>query len=234
MTVGDDDVDAGVQKRNEKVKLAVFSFPADRFRDAATASDAEVAKYFEAHKEIYRVPEKRKVRYLHDRSEAMRAKVVGHGPPDRALLQPEHRAVLDAGTGTASHILLKTEGKDDAAVKGQGGRHAEEVKGGDDFAELAKKYSEDEESAKKGGDLDFFGRGRMVAEFEQKAFAMQPGEISDLVKSQFGYHIIKLTDKKPAEDQAAGRSPIADRRPVEVGAGADSGPEAGRSGSPAS
>jgi len=96
----------------------------------------------------------------------------------------------------ASHILLKTEGKDDAAVKAKAEEILKEAKGGADFAELAKKNSEDDSNAKNGGDLDYFGRGRMVPEFDAAAFNMEPGQISDLVKTQFGYHIIKLTDKK--------------------------------------
>ena len=67
----------------------------------------------------------------------------------------------------ASHILLKTEGKDDAAVKAKAEELLKQAKGGADFAELAKKYSEDESAAKNGGDLDYFGRGRMVPEFDQ-------------------------------------------------------------------
>ncbi|HWF86480.1 MAG TPA: peptidylprolyl isomerase, partial [Vicinamibacterales bacterium] len=98
----------------------------------------------------------------------------------------------------ASHILFKTEGKDDAAVKAKAEEVLKQAKSGADFAELAKKYSEDESSAKNGGDLDYFSRGRMVPEFDQVAFTLQPGQISDLVKTQFGYHIIKVVDKKAA------------------------------------
>jgi parvulin-like peptidyl-prolyl isomerase len=97
----------------------------------------------------------------------------------------------------ASHILFKTEGKDDAAVKAKAEDVLKQVKAGANFADLAKKYSEDD-SAKTGGDLDYFGRGKMVPEFDEKVFTMEVGQTSDLVKTQFGYHIIKLVDKKAA------------------------------------
>ena len=98
----------------------------------------------------------------------------------------------------ASHILLKTEGKEDAAVKKQAEDLLAKVKAGADFAQLATKFSEDDASKIKGGDLDFFPKGQMVPEFDKAAFSMQVGEISPLVRTQYGYHIIKLTDKKAA------------------------------------
>ena len=98
----------------------------------------------------------------------------------------------------ASHVLLTTEGKDDAAVRAQAEQVLKEAKSGADFAALAKKYSQDESNAQQGGDLDYFTRGRMVAAFDNAAFALAPGEISDVVKTEFGYHIIKVTDRKPA------------------------------------
>ncbi|HEX7281396.1 MAG TPA: peptidylprolyl isomerase, partial [Vicinamibacterales bacterium] len=96
----------------------------------------------------------------------------------------------------ASHILLKLEGKDEKQVQALAEEIAKKAKGGADFAALAKQYSEDDSNNTNGGDLDYFGRGRMVAEFEQAAFAMKAGEISDPVKTAFGYHIIKMVDNK--------------------------------------
>jgi peptidyl-prolyl cis-trans isomerase D len=144
------------------------------------------------------MPEKRKIRYLLIDIDALRAKVVV--PP--ADVERAYNDGIDQYTTAeqlrASHILLKTEGKDDATVKAKAEEVLKQAKAGADFAELAKKYSEDEGSAKNGGDLDYFGRGRMVPEFDQAAFAMQPGQTSDLVKTQYGYHIIKMVDRKPA------------------------------------
>jgi peptidyl-prolyl cis-trans isomerase D len=97
----------------------------------------------------------------------------------------------------ASHILLKTEGKDAAAVRKQAEAVLAKVKAGGDFAALAKQYSEDG-SKDAGGDLDYFGRGSMVKPFEDAAWALEVGQTSGLVESQFGFHIIKLTDKKAA------------------------------------
>ena len=101
----------------------------------------------------------------------------------------------------ASHILLMVDEKADAATKKKTRADMDAIlkraRGGEDFAALAKAHSKDG-SAAQGGDLGFFGKGRMVPEFEKAAFALKPGEISDVVTTQFGYHIIKLTERKPA------------------------------------
>jgi foldase protein PrsA len=87
----------------------------------------------------------------------------------------------------ASHILVTDEKLAKDILK--------EIKDGGDFAELAKEHSIDGSKAS-GGELGYFGKGAMVPEFEEAAFALKPGEVSDIVASQFGYHIIKVTDKK--------------------------------------
>jgi peptidyl-prolyl cis-trans isomerase D len=198
ITVADADVTAEFKKRNEKVKLAVVNFPADKFRDATVAGDAEVAKYFEEHKESYRIPEKRKVRYVTIDQEALRQQATVTGQQIERYYNDNIQQYSTPEQVRASHILLKTEGKDDAAVKKQAEDLLAQLKKGANFEELAKKNSQDEGSAVKGGDLDFFGRGTMVPEFDKVAFELPIGQLSDVVKSQFGYHIIKVTDKRPA------------------------------------
>ncbi|MBP1634501.1 MAG: ppiD [Acidobacteria bacterium] len=198
VTVSDEEVEQEFRRRNEKVKLQVAYFPVDSFRAGATATDAELAAWFDAHKEQYRIGERRKVRYLLIDVEALRAQ---NQPTPREIEKAYNDSIDLYSTPEqvrASHILFKTEGKDEAVVRATAEKVLQEVKAGGDFAELAKKYSEDEQSAKQGGDLDYFARGKMVPEFDQAAFSLEPGQVSDLVKTQFGFHIIKVTDKKPA------------------------------------
>jgi peptidyl-prolyl cis-trans isomerase D len=198
LSVPDNELEQEYRRRNDKVKLAVVNFTADSVRSQVAVNDAEVSSYFDAHKDEFKIPEKRKIRYLLIDIEAMRAKVT---IPDAEIERTYNNGIEQYSTPEqvrASHILLKTEGKDDAAVKAKAEDLLKQARAGADFAELAKKHSEDEASAKNGGDLDYFGRGRMVPEFDQAAFSMEPGQISDLIKTQYGYHIIKLVDKKAA------------------------------------
>lgn len=96
----------------------------------------------------------------------------------------------------ASHIIILTNDKDEKKAKETINKIYNEIKGGFGFAEAAKKYSEDG-SAQQGGDLGYFSRGKMVQEFEEVAFRLNKNEISKPFKSRFGYHILKVTDKKP-------------------------------------
>jgi peptidyl-prolyl cis-trans isomerase C len=100
----------------------------------------------------------------------------------------------------ASHILIRVDPKADAATRAKAKATIDSVlkkaKAGEDFGKLAQEYSQDG-SAAQGGDLGFFPRGQMVPEFSAAAFALKPGQISDVVTTQFGYHIIKMTERKP-------------------------------------
>jgi peptidyl-prolyl cis-trans isomerase C len=105
----------------------------------------------------------------------------------------------------ASHILIKVEADATDAQKAEARKKIndiqQKIKNGGDFAELAKQYSEGPSNVR-GGDLGYFSRGQMVKPFEDAAFAMQPNEVSDVVETRFGYHLIKVYDKKPEQTVA--------------------------------
>jgi peptidyl-prolyl cis-trans isomerase D len=197
MAVADADLEREYKKRNEKVKLQVVALTAESFRAQVNVTDAEVGSYFEARKAEYRKGEQRKIKYLLlDRDQA-RQKVTVPVNDIQRYYNDNIQQYQTPEQVRASHILLNTGGKDEAEVRKQAEAILAQVKAGADFAELAKKFSEDAASKVNGGDLDFFSRGRMVPEFEQVAFTLAPGQVSDLVKSQYGFHIIKVVDKRP-------------------------------------
>jgi peptidyl-prolyl cis-trans isomerase D len=197
MAVADAELEREYKTRNEKVKLQVVALTANAFRDKVSVTDADVAAHFDANKDEYRIGEQRKVKYLLLDQDVARQRV---NVTPNEVQRDYNQNIQQYQTPEqirASHILLKTEGKSEAAVRTQADEILKQLKAGADFAALAKKYSEDEGSKATGGDLDYFARGRMVAEFETAAFAMKPGELSDVVKSIHGFHIIKVVDHKP-------------------------------------
>lgn len=198
ITVADAEVEEEFKRRNEKVKLAVMTLPADKFREGVEAADAEIAKYFEEHREEYRVPEKRKIRYALVDMQAIRGRTPVSQQDVQRFYEENQQQFSTPEQIRASHILLETEGKDEEAVKKRAEDLAAKAKAGADFAKLANENTDEEVGKTRGGDLDFFSKGQMVPEFDAAAFAMKPGEISDPVKTQYGYHIIKVTDRRPA------------------------------------
>jgi peptidyl-prolyl cis-trans isomerase D len=201
MSVADAELDQEFRQRNEKVKLQVVALTADAFRDKVTATDAEISAHYEARKAEYRVGEQRRIKYLLIDRDQLHAKTV---IPANEVQAEYNRQIAQFQTPEqirARHILLNTAGKDEAAVRKQADDLLAQIKAGADFAQLATKFSEDEASKVNGGDLDFFARGRMVAEFETAAFALQPGQVSEVVRTQYGFHIIKLEERRPAVTQ---------------------------------
>ena len=209
MSVSDADVAAEFRRRNEKVKLDVVPLTADAFRGQVKVEDADLQQRFDANKESYRIGEKRKVKYALLEVERVRETVQVSDAEVEAFYTQNKAQYSTEGRVRASHILLKTEGKDDATVKAKAEALLAQAKAPNaDFAALAKANSEDEGSAVNGGDLNYFGKGQMVPEFEAAAFSLKPGQISDLVKTTFGYHIIKVVDSQPETVR-----PVADVKP---------------------
>jgi peptidyl-prolyl cis-trans isomerase D len=198
MSVTDADVAAEYRRRNEKVKLDVVVITPEAFKNQVTVTDAELTAYFETSKDQYRIGEKRKIKYAIVNVDQVRNAITVPAADIEAFYNQNLQQYQTPAQVRASHILLKLEGKDEQQVQALAEDVAKKAKApGADFAALAKQYSEDESNNSTGGDLDYFGRGRMVAEFEQAAFAMKPGEISNPVKTAFGFHIIKVVDSKP-------------------------------------
>ena len=198
MTVSDTEVAGEYKKRNEKVKLDVVPVKSDAFKNQVTVTDAEINAAFEKNKERYRIGEKRKIKYALLNVDQVRQTLTISDAELDAFYKQNLSQYQTPAQVRASHILFKTEGKDENAVKAKAEEVLKMAKAPNaDFAALAKKYSEDESNASNGGDLDYFGRGRMVPEFENAAFSMKAGQTSDLVKTAFGFHIIKVVDNKP-------------------------------------
>jgi len=121
----------------------------------------------------------------------------------------------------ARHILIRVDEKADLKTQSAALKKIQEVqakvKKGEDFAALAKEYSEDPGSKENGGDLGFFSKDTMVPEFSKVAFALKPGQVSDLVKTSFGYHVIKVEETKPAKQLALeDEVPVAADKKVKV------------------
>lgn len=201
MTVSDDEVGDAFRLRNEKVRLDVVTLTPDTFRDKVQVSEADLAAYFETRKDTYRIGEKRKIRYALVDVDQVREQLTVPDSEIEAFYQANQAQYSTPEQIRASHILLNLDEGNADAVRERANALLTEARGGADFAALAREHSQDEGSAAQGGDLDYFGRGRMVPEFEQAAFGMEVGDISDVVESPFGFHIIKLTDRRPEMTQ---------------------------------
>lgn len=157
-----------------------------------------VAKYYEINRKQFERPEQVRVEYLVLSQEEMLKQVAVSDAEIKARYDARADRYKETETRRASHVLIKAA-KDapDAEVNAAQVKAAEVLalarKAPGDFARLAAQYSQDPGSANKGGDLDWFGRGMMVKPFEDAVFGMKEGELSDVVRSDFGFHIIKLT-----------------------------------------
>jgi peptidyl-prolyl cis-trans isomerase D len=201
ISVGPAELQDEFRFKNEKVKLDYAVIKPEELEAKITPSDAESKAAYEKNKSKYQVPERRSVRYaLLDVNQLRQSLQI---PND--MLKQQYQANIEQyqvpNQVHVQHILFRTVGKTDAEVE-EIKKKAEDVlkqaKKGAKFDELAKKYSEDPGSKDKGGDLSWIRQGQTVPEFEKTAFSLAPGQISDLVKTQYGFHIIKVLEKETA------------------------------------
>ena len=203
----DAEVERELARRSEQVKIEYVLADGARFRAGVQPSEQQIQARFAAKPDAYRVPEKRAVSYVLLDREVLRPQAVVTDR-DIELYYADHREDFRQDEeACARHILIKVK----QGETGQGHTDAEarkiaegllaQLSAGGDMAAIAKKSSEDLGTAQNGGDLGCFPPGRMVREFDDAAFALQPGETSQLVKTSFGYHIIRLESKRESTVQ---------------------------------
>jgi peptidyl-prolyl cis-trans isomerase D len=196
-------------KQNTKVKFDYAVLKQDDIKKGLHPTTEELKAFYDSHQKNYAnsIPEKRKIKYaMIDTGKIQAGVQVTHD--DLQTYYNQHRDQYRvAEQAKVSHILIKTplpgpDGKVDDKGVAEAQRRAEDLlkqlKAGAKFEDLAKKYSEDPGSAKEGGSLGWIGKGRTVPEFEKAAFSLPKGQISDLVKSSYGFHIIRVDDKQDA------------------------------------
>jgi peptidyl-prolyl cis-trans isomerase D len=186
---------------NEKVKLDYVLIKPEEFEAKINPSEAEIKASYEKNRSKYQLPERRIVRYgLIDINQLRQSTHISDDQL-KAIYQQNIAQYQVPKRVHVQHILLTTVGKTDAEVE-EIRKKAEDIlkqaKKGGNFSDLAKKYSEDPGSKDKGGDLGFIVQGQTVPEFEKTAFGLEKGQVSDLVKTQYGFHIIKVLENEPA------------------------------------
>jgi len=201
-------VTAGELKRlraltRQQRELAWLSIPAAKYAAAATPDEAAVKAYYDAHKSEYMTPETVNLRYVGVSLAELADKVTVDDAQLKAFFEEQKTKTPERYTQAEQrrvrHILLQvTDPKDDAAVKAKAEAILKRAQGGEDFATLAKEFSQDPGSAQQGGDLGWSDRKVWVAPFADAAFSMKEDEIRGPVKTQFGYHILKLDGIRPA------------------------------------
>ena len=207
VSVGDKDVRDAYRKNNIKIKFDYAVISSDDLRKTINPGDSDLQAFFKKNAARYAtaVPEERKITYF-----AFTPSDIPGGVPQPS--QQEIQAYFNTHKSEYStpdqarsrHILIKVDAgadaKTDAAAKAKAEDLLKQIKGGADFADLARKNSDDPGSKDSGGELPFAQRGTMVPEFDKAIFSQKIGD-TEIVKSQFGYHIVQVEERKPAHQE---------------------------------
>jgi peptidyl-prolyl cis-trans isomerase D len=189
---------------HQQREVAWITLAASKYAAAATPDDAAITAYYDAHKFDYMTPETVNLRYIEISLTQLAAKVSVDDAQLKAYYEEQKTKTPELFTQAEQrrvrHILLSvTDPKDDAAVKAKAEGILKRAQGGEDFAKLAKEFSQDPGSAAQGGDLGWSESKVFVGPFADAAFSMKTDEIRGPVKTQFGYHILKLDGIQPVK-----------------------------------
>ncbi len=198
VSVSEADLEEEYRRRNEKLHLEYAFVPKTEFEAQVQVTDEEARSFYDQNKKKFERPVQRKVRFITLTPQLFASAVSVSDREIERYYQQNSSRYETAEQVAASHILFKTDpGANEEEVRKKAEAVLAQAKAGADFAELARQYSEDT-SAENGGDLGLFGRGQMVPEFEAAAFSLPEGQVSDLVRSTYGFHIIKVTGRQAA------------------------------------
>ena len=191
--------DRAIKTELQQREVTIAEIKSADFISQVKVDDAEVKAYYEKHKDKFQVPEQVKLEFVRFSANDLIMKMQVTDEDSKRFYNENAAKFQGDEKRRASHILIGFGPGATPEAKAQAKKKAEEIlaevkKNPAKFAELAKKNSQDPGSAEKGGDLGMFGRGAMVKAFEDAAYSMKPGQVSDLVQSEFGFHIIKLTE----------------------------------------
>ena len=184
---------------HQQREVSVAEIKTSDFISQVKVDPSEVQAYYDKHKDKFKVPEQVKLEFVMMSANTLIPKMQTTEEEAKKFYNENAAKFQGNEQRHASHILIGVSATASAEAKAEAKKKAEQVlaevkKNPAKFAELAKKYSQDPGSAEKGGDLGTFGRGSMVKPFEDAVFSMKPGDVSGLVQSDFGYHIIKLSE----------------------------------------
>jgi peptidyl-prolyl cis-trans isomerase D len=200
-------VDVSMSAFFERREVQISRFNATDYASKVQPSDADVEAFYQANAALFQAPESANVEYAVLDLDTVKKSITLNEQDVKSYYEQNAARLSGKEERRASHILISA-GKDIPVAERQKAREQANAlllqvrKSPDSFAEVAKKNSQDTGSASRGGDLDFFGRGAMVKPFEDAAYAMNKGDISDVVESDFGYHIIKLIDIKAPKQKS--------------------------------
>ncbi|HEY3570336.1 MAG TPA: peptidyl-prolyl cis-trans isomerase [Thermoanaerobaculia bacterium] len=200
--VSEEDIQRAYRDQVERAKIRYIQVPRARFSLQTSATPDEVKAYYDSHKQEFSLPEQRDIAYLLVNGYQLADQVKVSDQDLRSYYDAHKSEYAQEEQVKARHILVMVnDQRNDAQAQARIAEVKKKLEGGADFAAMAREYSDDTASKDKGGDLGYFGRNKMVKEFEDAAFSAQPGKLVGPVKSSFGYHLIEVTDKRPAGEQ---------------------------------
>lgn len=194
-------VDALLRIQSEERLVSELRIPAAQFADKVKPTDEDLKKYYDQHKAAFKVPEELRAEYVQLSLDTLLPQITIKPEDVKSWYDSHKERFQQPEERRASHILIMVDAKASPADKAKAKAKAEAVlkevqQNPGKFADIAKRDSQDPGSAAKGGDLGFFAKGAMVKPFDDAVFKLKDGQLSGLVQSDFGYHIIKLTGIK--------------------------------------